>query len=286
MGFTKPITEVIAARSSRRKYQERPIEEAARRALESALGAELATPFGTRVRLALIAATERDRSALKGLGTYGMIRGAPGFIVGAVEHAWKDMEDYGYALERAILVATDLGLGTCWLGGTFTRSSFARAIGAGPGESVPAVAAVGHAAEHRGAVEEIIRFGAGSARRKPWAELFFDGSFATPLERGRAGSLATPLEMTRLAPSASNKQPWRVVVEPGAAHFYVQRDAAYARTLAAANLHDLQRIDLGIAMCHFELVTRAGGGAGAWSSDAPQIGALPALTEYVATWRA
>jgi hypothetical protein len=196
------------------------------------------------------------------------------------------MEDYGFAMERAILAATDLGLGTCWLGGTFTRSSFARAIGAGPDESVPAVTAVGHHTERRGAVEEIVRFGAGSARRKPWAELFFAGSFGTPLERGQAGPFETPLEMTRLAPSASNKQPWRVVVEPGAAHFYVQRDATYARTLATAGIPDLQRVDIGIAMCHFELVTRAAGGAGAWSNDAPRVGALPELTEYVATWRA
>jgi hypothetical protein len=288
MDFTRSITEVIEERSSRRKYQDRPIDEAKRHALEGALSSEVATPFGTKVRLALIAATERDRSALKGLGTYGMIRGAPGFIVGAVGRAWKDLEDYGYALELAILAATDLGLGTCWLGGTFTRSSFARAIDAGPGESVPAVAAVGHHTERRGAIEELVRFGAGSARRKPWSEIFFTGSFSAPLERGQAGPLATPLEMTRLAPSASNKQPWRLVVEPGAgtAHFYLQRDAAYARTLSTYDLPDLQRVDLGIAMCHFELVTRAAGGTGVWAVDAPRIGALPELTEYVATWRA
>jgi nitroreductase len=289
MDFSRPITEIIRARSSRRRYQERPIDEAKRAALAGFVAEGLPTPFGSPVRLALVAATERDRLALKGLGTYGMIRGAPGFIVGAVKPAWKDMEDYGYALERAILVATDLGLGTCWLGGTFTRSAFARAIGAAPGETVPAVAAVGHHTDRRGAVEEVVRWGAKSARRNLWGEMFFAGSFASPLAPGEAGPIETALEMTRLAPSASNKQPWRVVVEPGSAtaHFFVQRDPAYSRTLAVASLADLQRIDLGIAMCHFELTARATGGpGGAWAADAPQVGPLPELTEYVATWRA
>ncbi len=50
-------------------------------------------PFGNRCRYALLAATSEDSSALKGLGTYGFIRGAAGFIAGAVTPAPKDMED-------------------------------------------------------------------------------------------------------------------------------------------------------------------------------------------------
>jgi nitroreductase len=61
---------------------------------------------------------------LKGLGTYGFIKGATGFIMGTVGHSEKNLEDYGYVMERAILFATDIGLGTCWFGGTFTRSRF------------------------------------------------------------------------------------------------------------------------------------------------------------------
>ena len=68
-------------------------------------------------------------------------------MVGAVEPGSGDLEDYGYCLERAVLAATDLGLGTCWLGGTFNKSSFARKIDIAEGEVMPAVIAMGYPTE-------------------------------------------------------------------------------------------------------------------------------------------
>jgi len=48
---------------------------------------------------------------------------------------------------------------------------------------------------------------------------------------------------------------------------------------------DLQRVDLGIAMCHFELVAREAGLGGSWVVADPGL-ALPAPgIEYTATWR-
>ena len=38
--------------------------------------------------------------------------------------------DFGYVFEWLILRATDLGLATCWLGGTFKRGAFGQAVGA------------------------------------------------------------------------------------------------------------------------------------------------------------
>ena len=66
-------------------------------------------------------------------------------MVGAVREAPKDLEDYGYLMERAVLFATDLGFGTCWLGGTFTqerlrpeyRPGRRRADARGRGDGVP-----------------------------------------------------------------------------------------------------------------------------------------------------
>jgi hypothetical protein len=49
---------------------------------------------------------------------------------------------------------------------------------------------------------------------------------------------------------------------------------------------DLQRVDLGIAMCHFELVARGSGRDGRWVIEDPDL-ALPGPgVEYTATWRA
>ncbi len=59
-----------------------------------------------------MAAGEKDNEALKGLGTYGFIRGATAFIVGAIKHSEYNLEDFGYIMEKNILYATDLGIGT------------------------------------------------------------------------------------------------------------------------------------------------------------------------------
>ena len=53
----------------------------------------------------------------------------------------------------------------------------------------------------------------------------------------------------------------------------------------ALRIADLQRVDLGIAMCHFALVARESGLDGRWVVDDPGLD-LPAGVEYTATWRA
>jgi hypothetical protein len=85
--------------------------------------------------------------------------------------------------------------------------------------------------------------------RNPFETLFFDGSFDTPLSEEKAGDLRIPLEMVRLAPSAVNKQPWRVVITDHQAHFYEYRSRGYMDGTG----WDIQKIDMGIALSHFEL---------------------------------
>lgn len=166
MELTQSVTEVICARSSRRKYRRATIDTKSREILEKWLAAISGGPFRTPLRLKLIAATENDRAALKGLGTYGFIRGAPGFIIGAAQRGERDMEDFGHVMEQAILLATDLGLGTCWLGGTFTRSSFAEKITVKPNETMPAVVAIGYATDKHGALAQLVRWGAKAKQRR------------------------------------------------------------------------------------------------------------------------
>jgi nitroreductase len=91
-----------------------------------------------------------------------------------------------------------------------------------------------------------------------------------------------------MAPSASNKQPWRIVRRGRDWHFYLQRTKGYGKGSAIfvmLRLADLQRVDLGIAMCHFELAARELGLEGAWALDEPAVGPLGRGVEYTATWR-
>jgi nitroreductase len=288
MKTNKQITDIIRERHSCRTYSTRPVEKNLIDQLEKFLTDSPAGPFGTRPRFELITATDEDRDALKNLGTYGLIKDPAGFIVSAVKQSPRDLEDFGYAMEEIILYATDLGLGTCWLGGSFTKSTFAEKISADENETMPAVAAIGHMAPKMSMVEKVMRWGAGAKNRKPWKDLFFNNGFNGSLSPEDVGKWAEPLEMARIAPSASNRQPWRIVRESTTRcfHFYLQRTKGYqTRNKMLFGMADLQRVDMGIAMCHFEMACNDSGLSGKWSFDEPDIGNLPELTAYVASWQ-
>lgn len=286
MNLSKPVMELIPQRFSCRTYLGAPIGEAERKKLSSAAESLRKGPRGTLLRFRLIASTKDDTEALRGLGTYGFVRRASGFIVGAATVGDGYLEDYGHAMERLVLLATDLGLGTCWLGGSFTRSSFSRAIAAVDGERVPAVAAVGVIPDLEAARNGVIRRHVRGDRRLPWMNLFFSERFGVPLTREAAGSFAAVLDMVRLAPSASNKQPWRIVREGSGWHFFLHRTPGYRGGLAGRllKLEDIQRLDIGIAMCHFELTALEHGLPGAWVVRAPRIETPDPLIEYAVSW--
>jgi nitroreductase len=283
---TQPITTLINRRFSCRKYLPQPIDAHLQHLLRTYLANVPAGPLGNRARFELIAATEEDHQVLRGLGTYGFIRGATAFIVGALKAGEKNLEDFGYLMELLILQATDLGLGTCWLGGTFTKSSFSRKIALTAEEIVPAVASVGVIADEARVRDSGLRHYLGAHSRKPWADLFFSLDFDHPLSHEEAESFVTPLEMVRLAPSASNKQPWRIVRKGADWHLYLFRTPGYRDVVASRliGVEDLQRIDMGIAMCHFELTARELGLPGAWKIKDPGLEGPDKLTEYLASW--
>lgn len=239
-----PARELIGRRYSCRTYLDRPVSAGDQARLLDFMATRTTGPFGAQARFGLLAAAPDDPRALRRLGTYGFIKGATGFIVGAVRRAPKDLEDYGYLLEEIVLFATGMGLGTCWLGGTFTRSTFVRRFGGlARGETMPAVLSLGHIGDDgRGR----IRAREEGDRRLPAGELFFAD------------------------------RDW---------HFLLRRTKGYGgAAFKLVRIADLQRVDLGIAMCHFTLVAREAGLDGQWVIDDPGLD-LPAGVEYTATWR-
>jgi nitroreductase len=284
------IADTIRRRFSCRTYLDRPLSTEDRQRLTGFMAALAVGPLGSPARFRLTAAVDDDADSLRGLGTYGFIKGARAYLIGAAPPAPKNLEDFGYLMERLVLLATQMNLGTCWLGGTFTRSRFAQKIQAADDEIIPAVSPIGYIADPARARNSELRRRIGSEQRLPWEQIFFQGPSGQPLTREQAGEFALPLDMLRLAPSASNKQPWRVIKGDGAWHFYLQRTRGYSSGIAARllKLPDLQRVDMGIAMCHFALTAAELGLGGQWMvSPASVAGALPqgdASSEYTASW--
>ncbi len=275
------MIELIKIRTSSRSYDKRPLEPEKRKQIEGYFSSNKKGPFGSTVRFQLFDFAEGGQDRTRNLGTYGVIKGTPLFIVGTVINTDKAMEDYGYCMEKNILMATSLGLGTCWLGGTFKRSSFARKIGLSANEVMPAVSPAGYTAEKKTLTDSLFKFLARSKTRKHWEELFYSNDFNTPLIKNDVERYATCLEAVRLAPSASNQQPWRILREEGnnTFHFYLKRTRMYAKAIRRI---DLQKVDMGIAMCHFELVARELGLTGNWQQQGNQTNRED--KEYIVSW--
>ncbi len=278
MDTIEKLPDVIRTRRSCRNYMDKAIDEEALGIMEGAMEKLPAAPFGNTPLFRLIR-TDRYTEGKK-LGTYGVIRGARNFIVGSAGRGENSLEDYGYCFEHLVILATSLSLNTCWLGGTFKRTVFGDALGTGETDVVPAISPLGYGAGRRTLVDRAFRFAAGSDKRKPWQELFFATDFETPLPVEAAGGYNDVLELVRMGPSASNNQPWRIVKDGDRFHFHLQRTPRYQKMWPV----DLQRIDMGIAMYHFQASARHFELDGQWSSKMPAATDLPELTSWVATW--
>jgi hypothetical protein len=84
MLFHQPITDIIRQRKSIRSYLGTSIEEEKKKALTHFLATNSTGPLGSQARFTFITASREDRSTLKGLMTYGVIKSPMGFIIGAV----------------------------------------------------------------------------------------------------------------------------------------------------------------------------------------------------------
>lgn len=281
------IMSLIRRRKSWRTFRNRPLPAALQERVRQVLADGFPSPFPGRCRFHLKEPVKFRAGKPSVIGTYGTVSGARQFVVGAAAAGPFDLVNYGFLLERIILELTALGLGTCWLGATFRHEDFAALIGAAEDEQVPAVTPVGEILEHRGLNDHIMNWYATAHVRKPWQELFFHGAFGRTLTPAAAGLHAEALEMVRLAPSASNRQPWRVVRDNArdSFHFYLRRNPIYIGLIHTAfQAHDLQQLDLGIAMCHFELTARELGLPGRWVAADPCLSPVPKLTDYFVSW--
>jgi nitroreductase len=283
--------EAIKHRSSVRSFDGKPLDPAEVLALEMAFDECVPGPFGGRARFVLVSASatgfgesaDGGHSRTGKIGTYGLVTKVPAFLVGAIKKAPRALEDFGYAMEGLVLRASDLGLESCWIGGAFARNATAKAIELCDDEFMPAIIAVGRPAQKPTVVEFLTRVAARAGTRKPSESLFFEEGFVSPLVIGEPWSDA--LEALRIGPSASNKQPWRIVKSGSEAnpafHLYLEEDKIYNSILGEVHL---QNVDMGIAMRHLESAAHALDLPGAWTrleSD-PFSAAAPLF--YIATW--
>lgn len=274
----KDIEKVIRTRKSIRTYSGTDIEPEAKQLILDFMQSNSTGLFGNKVDLYWIDGDSDEFKDVK-LGTYGIISGTKTFIAGKVGNSEKNFEDFGYCMEKLVLYCAQLNVGTCWMGGTYKRTAFSEAVDLQETEFIPAVTPVGYFGTKKRTIDKMFRRVAGSDNRKPFDELFFSETFAQHVTEKEKEKFGFILEMVRLAPSASNKQPWRVVVNENMLHFYLKRTPNYNKTIIHA---DLQRVDMGIAIAHAELALNEKNIPHRWIVSNPAI-ELDDMTEYIAS---
>ncbi len=228
----------------------------------------LSNPFGIDVTFKLLP-----------YETYGLstpvIVGEDTYLGGKVPDIPNHEIAFGYTFEEACLHALDQGIGTVFIAGTLDRPSFEKAMDL-RGEVMPAVSPLGYPAKKRSVRENLMRKAIHADERKPFGELFFRDRYGEPLPEDHL--YREYLELVRWAPSATNTQPWRIVVQGTDLHFYE------ARTMKESSIGDIQKVDIGIALCHFDLTWKQDGHDGVFVFEDPGLD-VPEHTEYVVTYR-
>jgi nitroreductase len=247
------VRTAIRVRVSTRRYADRLVDRPVLDRLLAA-GANCARLTEPSVRLALVSGREEvGRILARYAGVYGLVQGAPYLLVGLIPTDSEQVRlDLGYVLEQVVLEATRLGLGTCWMTGSYRPLEAATQLGVGPEEEVAAAVALGIprldplARLHDGAVRRI----AAGHRRLPLGRLVYDGQWGQAwTAEGADPALVEVLECARLAPSAKNRQPWRFVVGAGRLSLALVAPAP---------------IDAGIVMSHVTLARADLGCPGRW----------------------
>ncbi len=233
----------------------------------------ISNPYGIPVRFVFLDADANKLSS-------PVLSGEKLYVSAIVSKGEHIAEAYGYAFEALLMHAHEKGLGTVWIGGTMPRDKFEKASKLADNEVMPCISPLGKEAKKMSVKETLMRKGVKADSRFGFGELFFDEDFNRPLTEDKAVEVGIrdALESVRVAPSAVNKQPWRVVVSGNAAHFYVKHDKGFI-----TDDYDLQKIDVGIALYHFEKELIEEGKTPTLQISDPGI-ATPDQVDYVATY--
>lgn len=232
------MLEIVKTRRSVRTFDGNPLRGEDRDKLAEFIQT-ISNPYEIPIEFVLLDAEEYGLSS-------PVLTGETMYVAAKVEKQPYAEEAFGYSFEMLLLYAWSLGIGSTWIGGTMKRELFEKAAGRSENQIMPCISPLGYPAKKMSLRETLMRKGVKADEREPASKLFFDREFFLPLAEENIKT-ADALEMVRFAPSAVNRQPWRVVREGRNYHFYLKHDRGYVGDATG----DLQKVDMGIAICHF-----------------------------------
>ena len=217
------LHEAVLARHSVRSYEKRPLEAETAAALEDYI-AQLNAQSGLRMQL--VQGHGKPFAGL--LSMVGWLAGVESYLA-IVGPKGEDLEEKcGYWGEHFVLRAQQLGLNTCWVGGTYNKGKCIADVK--PDEKLALVIALGYGKNQ------------GKPHKSKALEAVCECSGEMP-DWFRRGA-----EYALLAPTAVNQQAFRL-------HLVGENGVRAVATRGA-----FAKVDLGIVKCHFEI----GAGEGDW----------------------
>ena len=191
---------------------------------------------------------ENGADAFKGFkASYGMLKGVNSFVALVYD---KNTENYkreiGYFGEAIVLEATMLGLGSCWVGGTYNKGEVKKFIDIKENEDILGVIVLGNIKDKESLREKMLKK---LATNKQDLTYFMDNVDVENLPEW----IIKGLEAVSKAPSAINKKPVK---------FKFCDDKIKAYTFKENK--GFEDVDLGIAMLHFEIGSNSAGTERSW----------------------
>lgn len=225
------INEAIKNRHSVRSFSDEPLSAQERAVLQAEI--ERCNAEGN-LHMSLVC--DEPEAFNSAMAHYGKFSGCTDYLVIAGEPAADLEERAGYYGERVVLLAQQLGLGSCWVAMTFKKRFVKKSVAAG--EKLAIVVALGHGttqgAAHKGKTPDQV----------------------SQTVDGAPEWFARGVDYALMAPTAMNQQSFSINLTGG-------ERAGKPLVSAKANGGFYCKIDLGIVKLHFEL--GAGAGAFAWA---------------------
>ncbi len=250
---------LLESRYSVRDYSLQPVPQEMVRTLQADLTMTCTHEAGLFFQM-----RTQDSDPFKGfLRSYGMFRNPNNYVACVIDPSFPDtIERAGYFAEQFVMKAVSLGLGTCFVGGTYSAEHVNVPLRAG--QRILMLVLFGIPAESPRTLAKTVS-GLFKGKRKP-ARWFFDGSddeYAAAckefpwLETGLAG--------VACAPSWMNGRPVRFSVKE------IEDESGKAKRIVAHIDPKVEHnfIDMGIAKYNF--AAAIGSGEWLWGNDAPYL---------------
>jgi len=226
------ILEIMKRRTSRRSYNNKPLTDEQVKQINEVIEYGM-NKYNVKAELLV-----GNDDVFKGFtSSYGMFSGVNNYIVfyGKVDNQNLN-EEVGMLGEEIILRATEIGLSTCWVGGTYSKKLCPVKID--DDENLVCIVAIGETKENTSFREKFIK--GLSKRHSKSIDLMITSDVELP------DWIINGMKAVQLAPSAVNRQPVKFV---------------YKDNVLRASVDDInsyQGIDLGIAKIHFNLGSNKG----------------------------